>query len=270
MSTSVVELTNGYEINYGQTGDYGVRRFIDAAARPGVATTTLPAIGSTFSGLATGDYANMVLTNIKKIPWDADPTVGYEYICTYSQNTVTVDPLGREYDNLASIQTGAEYNSYTFPVTFSTGTSAANTNTVYFSTSTSGGSAIDTPVDAHVMVCLTNVSTTTRDRGTFASIVAEGIQYVGKINTGTWNGVNEGNVLCTGMQATPVEEITDGTRAVAYNKTLSFSIKSLPGDGVNNWQKVFYHGAFGRLARNANMTNPINLYDYASLPTTLS
>lgn len=269
-TVSVIELTQDYLISYGDVGDTGTRSFIDASARPTLSAMYLPDIGDTFSGSVSGDYSNMICTSIQKVPWDGDPTVGYKYVCTYSQNAASYDPIGTKYEKVISISTDGGFDSYQFSTasTSSSGVSSLYTQ-IYAGPGGSGFEPLEQPTIISIPYTITRISVTNRYRGNLSTIITENTTYANKLNNTTWNGCARGTVLCTGVQASPVEEIKDGLKKQYWNRTISFSIKSLPAStvsGEDTWQMVFIEGKYCRLARGDSGSPVINLYDYATLP----
>ena len=261
---AVVELTDGYEQNIGWNGVTGIRSFVTATARPDAPTVMLPTDVMSFNSLSAD---NNLLVNIQKVAWDNDPTVGYRYICTYSENLPTWNPLADDYKVL-SITTDGAFDSYTFPKTAST-----SADIIYAGPNGSGYELVEEPLTIHNAYVITRVQLTTRFRGSFASIISDNALYNNKLNNATWNGIPRGCVLCTGITATSRKEVKNASRALYWDRTISFSIKTLPYSTVSDedsWQMVLVKGVYCRLAHNEDGSSKINQYEYASLPESLT
>lgn len=273
MSISVVLMDRGHRLTTGINvdNDTATAVYWTASARPDLTPTTLPEFGDSWMDPINGAYPSLTLETVDRAPIVDDHTIGYEYICTYRRESAAtwkpLDDPASFISNVPSINSSGEFDSWEYAGTTTSFVSGATATSLYFAPS-SGASPeiIIDPKTIHRMTCIINLSVTSKQAGTFTSMLNDLYEYTGKINNSSWNGVGVGNVLCTGGTLTPLADITAGVKSIKYMRTLNFSIKAVPGGSTYNWDRVFHNGNYGLLYTDKDGNDQIHLYETASLP----
>jgi hypothetical protein len=255
-------MSGGWQLIQSVDGLTGQRVYFDAAAVPSGTSTTLPELGDVWE---TGSLA--VVQSITKAPIGDDTSAGYAYTVTYGSNQVTSDPLSDDDVVSISVTSAAEYDSWSVD--------PGQGDTAY---STSNGTdfvLIDKPLVAGRMNPIQNVTITQRVRSdTPMALLQADAAFVGKVNASAMWSYGAGQILYTGMTASPVKELDSltGDTKIQWNVQYNYQIRTIKGWAANQWEAVFYKGKYVRLSSEASTAGyPAFLrYETASIPDPLS
>lgn len=266
MSVSVVLMGVGWDLTTQFEGPTtGQRVYWDAAAVPHKSPTTLPELGEPWEA---GSLA--LAQRITKTPLGDDPSVGFAYTVTYSDESSAVDWMGQDDSNIViGIQSGAEYDSYTLDPN-------AGDQLWAYDPGTASYIALDKAMVLGKMSPVQTITITKRSRSSnIVSLLSTDAELVGCINDDSWNGFAIGTVLYMGMTASPVKEQDDfdAKTKVAWNVTYTYRVRLLPGVASDSWQYVFVAGGYVRLSKDGATEDGFTAYDkykYASIPNPLA